>query len=149
MFFLASGSITETFPSDTESGERDAELAESPTEEVIQKLIDDHQLYQDPCAKAVITHCHGRTPLHVAVTEKHEAVVNCFIDFQGILCFCDSITTEVLRLRLHRHKLCHVSFSFTLSQSSPYTSHAHTHTHRHAFTDTPVHSDVHVITRMP
>ena len=61
----------------------DPDTAETPTEDMIHKLIEDYQLYQDPYLKAVITDCHGRTPLHVAVSDKHEDVVNCFIDFQG------------------------------------------------------------------
>lgn len=61
----------------------DPYTAETPTEDTINKLIEDYQLYQDPYLKAVIIDCHGRTPLHVAVSEKHEDVVNCFIDFQG------------------------------------------------------------------
>jgi len=61
----------------------DPDTAETPTEDMINKLIEDYQLYQDPYLKAVIIDCHGRTPLHVAVSEKHEDVVNCFIDFQG------------------------------------------------------------------
>lgn len=52
---------------------------------MINKLIEDYQLYQDPYLTAVITECYGRTPLHVAVADKHEDVVNRFIDFQGIL----------------------------------------------------------------
>lgn len=68
-----------------ETAETDA--AQTPTEDMINKLIDDFQLYQDPYLKAVITECHGRTPLHVAVAEKHEDVVNCFVDFQGRLLY--------------------------------------------------------------
>ena len=63
----------------------DSEAAQTPTEDMIHKLIVDYQLYHDPYLKAVIIECHGRTPLHVAVAEKHEDVVNCFIDFQGWL----------------------------------------------------------------
>lgn len=63
----------------------DSDAAQTPTEDMIHKLIEDYQLYQDPYLKAVITECHGRTPLHVAVAGKHEDVVNCFIDFQGRL----------------------------------------------------------------
>jgi len=61
----------------------DPDAAQTPTEEMIHKLIEDYQLYQDPYLKAVIIDCHGRTPLHVAMADKHEDVVNCFIDFQG------------------------------------------------------------------
>ncbi|XP_048582377.1 rabankyrin-5 isoform X2 [Nematostella vectensis] len=56
-----------------------------PTEEEIKKLIEDHRLYEDPFSRGVIRDCHGRTPLHMAVTEKHEGVVNCFIEHQGSL----------------------------------------------------------------
>lgn len=64
-------------------GTADSDTAQTPTEDMIHKLIEDHQLYQDPYLKVVIIDCHGRTPLHVAVADKHEDVVNCFIDFQG------------------------------------------------------------------
>lgn len=70
-------------PSSLEISETDA--VEAPTEDTINKLIDDNQLYKDPYVTAVITECYGRTPLHIAVTDKHEDVVNCFIDFQGSL----------------------------------------------------------------
>lgn len=63
----------------------DSNAAQTPTEEMIDKLVDDFQLYQDPYLQAVIIDCHGRTPLHVAVAGKHEDVVNCFLDFQGWL----------------------------------------------------------------
>lgn len=61
------------------------DVAESPTEEMIDKLVDDFQLYQDPYLQTIIMDCHGRTPLHIALAEKHEDVVNCFLDFQGSL----------------------------------------------------------------
>lgn len=69
----------------TDVAAADSNAAQTPTEEMIDKLVDDFQLYQDPYLQAVIIDCHGRTPLHVAVAEKHEDVVNCFLDFQGSL----------------------------------------------------------------
>lgn len=46
-------------------------------------MIDEFQLYRDPYLTDVITECYGRTPLHIAVTDKRKDVVNCFIDFRG------------------------------------------------------------------
>lgn len=54
-----------------------------PSEEAISKLIEDYQLYKDPYSNTVITECYGKTPLHIAIAEKHESVVNCIIEFQG------------------------------------------------------------------
>ena len=59
---------------------------EEPTDEIIQKLMDDHQLYRDPYCTGIITDCYGRTALHMAIAAKHEHVVSCFIKFQGKLC---------------------------------------------------------------
>lgn len=63
----------------TEAAETD------PTEDMINKMIDEFQLYRDPYLTDVITECYGRTPLHIAVTDKRKDVVNCFIDFRGSL----------------------------------------------------------------
>lgn len=61
------------------------DTVETPTEDMINKMIDDFQLYRDPYLTDVITECYGRTPLHIAVTDKRKDVVNCFIDFRGRL----------------------------------------------------------------
>lgn len=84
---LETSSVPDSSPSESSSvgATADSDAAQTPTEDMIHKLIEDYQLYQDPYLKAVIIECHGRTPLHVAVAEKHEEVVNCFIDFQGRL----------------------------------------------------------------
>uniref|UniRef100_A0A6P8I0Z8 Rabankyrin-5-like n=1 Tax=Actinia tenebrosa TaxID=6105 RepID=A0A6P8I0Z8_ACTTE len=63
---------------------REDDLPE-PSEYDISKLIQEQRLYEDPFANVIITDCHGRTPLHVAVAHKHENVVNCFINFQDSL----------------------------------------------------------------
>ena len=55
---------------------------------MINKMIDEFQLYRDPYLTDVITECYGRTPLHIAVTDKRKDVVNCFIDFRGRLQDC-------------------------------------------------------------
>lgn len=87
-FLVESSSIPDSTASQASSVETaETDAAQTPTEDMINKLIDDFQLYQDPYLKAVITECHGRTPLHVAVAEKHEDVVNCFVDFQGRLLY--------------------------------------------------------------
>ena len=64
---------------DEENEEEDVE----PSEEMITKLIEDYHLYRDPYTSGIVTECHGRTPLHMAIAEKHESVVNCIIEFQG------------------------------------------------------------------
>lgn len=90
---LETSSVPDSSPSEATSSvgaAADSDTAQTPTEDMIRKLIEDYQLYQDPYLKAVITECHGRTPLHVAVADKHEEVVNCFIDFQGRLTFLSS-----------------------------------------------------------
>ena len=93
-------------PSSLEISETDA--VEAPTEDTINKLIDDNQLYKDPYVTAVITECYGRTPLHIAVTDKHEDVVNCFIDFQGrslfwlFFCLFLAMSSVISSSDLHR-----------------------------------------------
>ena len=83
-FFLETSSMPDTFSRETSTvAASDSDTAQTPTEDTINNLIEDFQLYQDPFLTAVITECHGRTPLHIAVSDKHEDVVNCFIDFQG------------------------------------------------------------------
>ena len=82
--FLETSSMPDTFSRETSTvAASDPNTAQTPTEDTINNLIEDFQLYQDPYLTTVITECHGRTPLHIAVSDKHEDVVNCFIDFQG------------------------------------------------------------------
>ena len=66
----------------------ETDAAETPTEDMINKMIDEFQLYRDPYLTDVITECYGRTPLHIAVTDRRKDVVNCFIDFRGRLQEC-------------------------------------------------------------
>ena len=84
-FLLEISSTPDPSPSEARSvaAAAESDAAQTPTEDTIDKLIEDYQLYHDPYLQAVIIECHGRTPLHIAVAEKHEDVVNCFIDFQG------------------------------------------------------------------
>ena len=84
-FFKETSSMPDTFSRETSTvAASDSDTAQTPTEDTINNLIEDFQLYQDPYLTVVITECHGRTPLHIAVSDKHEDVVNCFIDFQGM-----------------------------------------------------------------
>ena len=63
--------------------EEEQEENVEPSEEEIAKMMEDYQLYKDPYCNTVITECYGKTPLHIAIAEKHENVVNCIIEFQG------------------------------------------------------------------
>ncbi|KAJ7374091.1 hypothetical protein OS493_009422 [Desmophyllum pertusum] len=64
---IETSSVPDPSPSEASSvaATADSDAAQTPTEDMIDKLIEDYQLYQDPYLKAVITECHARTPLHV------------------------------------------------------------------------------------
>ena len=52
------------------------------TETEIEELILEHNLY-DESLNSLVVDCHGKTPLHYSIIEKHENVINCFKEFDG------------------------------------------------------------------
>ncbi|XP_046839530.1 rabankyrin-5-like isoform X2 [Xenia sp. Carnegie-2017] len=46
----------------------------------IEQIILEHDLYEENL-RGLVIECHGKTPLHYSIIEKHENVVNCFKEF--------------------------------------------------------------------
>ncbi len=73
-------------PSTTYDGRIDLDAAQSPTH--IENFDFDNMKINDLDIEAgidsgIITECWDRTPLHMAIAERRESVIRCFIDYKG------------------------------------------------------------------
>ena len=88
MFCLVGGTSDSNPTILTYDGRIDLNAVQSPT--AIEKFdydamtISDLEIESD-LENDVITECWDRTPMHVAVTEKNESVLRCFIEYKGTL----------------------------------------------------------------
>lgn len=54
------------------------------SEAEIEELILEHNLY-DESLYGLVVDCHGKTPLHYSIIEKHENIINCFKEYDGMM----------------------------------------------------------------